>query len=351
MSRPLNQREAQDAADRIRIVHAELEQPELREVLALTPEQAGRFEEWSRTKLHELATQFDVDTSESQKRMSWGMRIASTLGGLAICAAVVLFFMRYWGYLDPPIQIVLVMLTPIVALAGAEFAARRERTLYFAGLFSLVALAAFIMNLAVLGNIFNIVSTENALLAWGAFATLLAYRYGLRLLLAIGLVLLISYVSATLTAHLGYNWLDFGSRPEHVAILALLVFAVPFVLRHQRHTQFPPVYRLIGALIFFLTILGLSSWGAWSYLPMGRETIQRIYEFVGLFLSACAIWLGIVRQWPAIVNIGAVFFTIFLFVRLYHWWWDWMPKFLFFALIGLIGIGLVAGFRRLRGVV
>ena len=39
---------------------------------------------------------------------------------------------------------------------------------------------------------------------------------------------------------------------------------------------------------------------------------------------------------------------MFLFCRLYHWWWDWMPKFLFFAVIGAIAIVLVWGFKRLR---
>jgi hypothetical protein len=34
---------------------------------------------------------------------------------------------------------------------------------------------------------------------------------------------------------------------------------------------------------------------------------------------------------------------------LYHWWWDSMPKYLFFAVIGAIGITLVLIFQRLRG--
>ena len=49
------------------------------------------------------------------------------------------------------------------------------------------------------------------------------------------------------------------------------------------------------------------------------------------------------------VAILAVFFTIFLFCRLYHWWWDWMPKYVFFAIIGAIAIVLVLGFKRVRG--
>jgi FtsZ-binding cell division protein ZapB len=63
--------QAQQAADRIRLLRQELETEELKEVLALTPEQKGRFDDWSRMRLAELARQFDVDTSASQKRVSW----------------------------------------------------------------------------------------------------------------------------------------------------------------------------------------------------------------------------------------------------------------------------------------
>src|SRR5438309_5161488 len=116
----MNRRQAQQQADRIRILREELAGLEREQVLQLTAEQRSRFEAWSAAKLSELAAQYDVDTSESQKRVSWGMRIVSTLGGLAICAAVVLFFSRFWGYLGTPAQVAIVMLAPLAALAGAE---------------------------------------------------------------------------------------------------------------------------------------------------------------------------------------------------------------------------------------
>jgi NAD(P)-dependent dehydrogenase (short-subunit alcohol dehydrogenase family) len=51
---------------------------------------------------------------------------------------------------------------------------------------------------------------------------------------------------------------------------------------------------------------------------------------------------------PGVVNTAATAFVVFLFTRLYHWWWDSLPRFLFFAAIGLLGIGLVLAFKRLR---
>jgi uncharacterized membrane protein len=344
-----NRADAQQAADCIRILREQLASPEIQSVLALTPDQQQRFDHWSRARLETLAQQFDVDTTVSQQRISGGMRIASTLGGLALCAAVVLFFMRYWGYLNTWAQLTIVILTPLVVLAGAEFAARRERTLYFTSLLVLLAMASFIMNLVVVGSIFNIASTERAMLAWGAFAIVLAYRYWARLLLIVGLLLLMSYCAAAYTAQMGYHWLEFYDRPEHFLLLGLLVFAVPFCWKHSRHTDFPSTYRLVGALTVFTSVLALAEWGVPSYLPWELINIERLYEIVGLILSAGAIWLGIVRNWNGIVNAGAAFFAIFLFTRLYHWWWDWMPQYLFFAVIGALGIALVVAFKQLRG--
>jgi uncharacterized membrane protein len=340
--------EAQQQADRIRVFREQLQDLERQRVLELTPEQRSRFDAWSEAKLRELAAHYDVDTTVSQKRVSWGMRIISTLGGLALCAAAVLFFVKFWGYLGTPAQVAIVMIAPLGALAGVEFAARRERTLYFAGVIALVSLALFILDLETLGRIFNITSTEKALLAWGVFSLLLAYRYGLRPMLVLALGLLLSYGSAAFTARLGYHWFDFWDRPEHFAILGLLAFATPFAARHKRNTDFDAVYRLSGSLAFFLAVLSLSEWGAHSYLPFDAKYVERTYEMAGLLTAAGAIWLGITRQWDGVVNTAAAFFALFLYCRLYHWWWDWMPKYLFFAILGAIAIALVLGFKRLR---
>src|SRR4051794_24731050 len=114
-----NQSEAQQSADRIRLLRQELATPELQRVLDLSPEQHRRFDDWSKAQLTALAQQFDVDTNISQKRASWGMRIASTLGGIAICTAVVLFFMRYWGNFGSFLQVAIVAMLPLIALGAA----------------------------------------------------------------------------------------------------------------------------------------------------------------------------------------------------------------------------------------
>ncbi len=132
-----------------------------------------------------LAQQFDVDTTVSQKRVSWGMRIASTLGGLAICAAVVLFFAALLGLPDIPPGAIEDCDPDAFGCAGGRGVRRPPRAnevFYGLAIFG-GGRELHPLNLAVVGSVFNIVSTERALLAWATFAIVLAYRYGLRLML------------------------------------------------------------------------------------------------------------------------------------------------------------------------
>ena len=45
---------------------------------------------------------------------------------------------------------------------------------------------------------------------------------------------------------------------------------------------------------------------------------------------------------------GVVFFVIFLYTKFYDWWWDVMPKYLFFLVIALVSVLLLLVFQRLR---
>ena len=67
-----------------------------------------------------------------------------------------------------------------------------------------------------------------------------------------------------------------------------------------------------------------------------------------MLVAAGAIWVGMTRRLTGLVNLGATFFLLFLYCRLVGWLWDWMPKYLFFLIIGLISLGFVAAFRKIR---
>jgi uncharacterized membrane protein len=184
---------------------------------------------------------------------------------------------------------------------------------------------------------------------WGLFGLALAYHFGIRLVLAAGLVSMLGWITATTNSWRGWWWVEFEKRPEELMLAGLVLAALPLFLKHVRRTDFPAVYRLVGMLAFFFTMLFLSAQGQSSYLPLDEKAVEHFYQMFGVVAAGAAVWIGIRQNWTGVVNTGTAFFTIFLFFRLIDWWWDWMPKYLFFLLIGLVAIGLVAVFKRLRG--
>ncbi len=341
-------RQAQERANRINAFRAELAQLEREGAVRLTPEQHHDLENYVTAKLAELAGRFDVDTTESQKQLSWGMRIASTLGGLALCAAAFMFFYRFWGALSTPVQVAILAAGPIGAVLLTDFAARRERTLYFASLAAIVAFACFVLNLSMLGVIFNLMPSPQAFLAWGAFALILAYAYRLRLMLAAGLVSMGVWAAAHFVSLSGAYWTEFSSRAENMVAAGLVILAVQLVRRDD--PGFAWVYRVVGLLAVMLSLLTMALEGTLSYLPFASESVERFYQLTGLAASAAAIWVGIRHNIGAWVNTGATFFVVFLYIRLHVALWDVLPKYLFFLLIGLIAAGLLVAFQRIRKV-
>ena len=66
-------------------------------------------------------------------------------------------------------------------------------------------------------------------------------------------------------------------------------------------------------------------------------------------MSAAALTaLGIRRDWPETTRTALVFFILFLHTKFFDWWWDWLPKYLFFLLIGLASVLVLAVLQRLR---
>ena len=340
--------EAQARADRIGAFREELAALEREGALTLTDEQRRTLDQHLAQTLASLSRRFDLDLTPSQRRLSWGMRIVSALGGLAFCTALFFFVYRFWGLLAQPVQVALLTAVPLAALGATEFAARRERTLYFASLLSLVAFAAFVIDLNVLGVIFNLIPSPGAFLAWGLFGLALAYRYGLRLPLIAGLTCLIVFLGAIVASSRGIYWANFPERPETLLPSGLILLAVPLVAPHRKLDLFPVVYRLGGLSILFLGLLILSVWEGASWLPVSAHWAEYIYQVLSFGAASLGIWVGIRRAMTGVVNLSAAFFVVSLYARLTEWWWSWMPKYLFFLLMGLIALALLAAFQRLR---
>jgi len=99
-----------------------------------------------------------------------------------------------------------------------------------------------------------------------------------------------------------------------------------------------------------LPMLVLANWGSFSYLDLDHRLIEGFYQSLGFLGTAALIWHGTRNRWSEVVNTGVTLFVIFLYTKLFDWWWDAMPKYLFFLLMGLTAILLLLVFKRLRKV-
>ncbi len=348
--RSQSKNDAQLRVDRIHAFASELETLEEENIITLTDEQHKRIQDYHGKLTQEYSNVYDIDATHRDKQLSLGMKITSFLGALALAASVFFLFYQFWGLLDTSVQIVILVATPLALLMATKMVSQREKSGYFAKIFAMVTLAAFVLNLVMLGQIFNITPSENAFLIWAFFAFLLAYATNARLLLGVGIIAFSFFLSAKTGTWSGCYWIGFGERPEHFFPAAVAIFALSLIPQ-RRYSDFLPIYRTFAMLLLLLPILILSNWGYGSYLPASRDVIEGFYQIAGFSLSALAVYVGIKKGWGDLINSGNIFFTIFLYTKFFDWWWEWMPKYLFFLILGLIAIAMLWVFKYLRGAV
>ncbi|MBP5997688.1 MAG: DUF2157 domain-containing protein [Azonexus sp.] len=340
--------EAQQRADDIRTFRDELARLADAGILNLDAAQQVAVRTHHERLLAEFASLFDVDRDNRAKQLSLGMRVASFLGALALAASVFFLFYQFWGHFGESAQVAILIASSLATFGLTLWIQGRDTTGYFTKLAALVAFASFVLNISMLGQIFNITPTDNALLPWAAMAFLLAYTCDLRLLLVAGICCVIAWVQARVGTWNSIYWLHTGERPENFFPVAALLFAFPLLVPHRRLNGFAPLYRIFGLLCLFVPMLVLSHWAHGSYVDAAPRTIQNAYQVAGFVASALVIWLGARRGWPETVNTGIVFFIIFLYTKFYEWWWEIMPKYLFFLVIGLTAVLILLILNRLR---
>ena len=347
MSAP-SRTDAQQRADDIRTFQRELERLERENALSLTEAQKRALTAHHDRLLAQYTRDYDIDRDVQAKQLSLGMRVASFLGAIALAASVFFLFYQFWGLLSTPWQVTSLLLSALATFVATLWIQGRDATGYFTKLGAMVAFACFVLNISMLGQIFNITPSDKALIPWAALAFLFAYTCDLRLLLAAGILCVIAYISARTGTWGGLYWLDFGRRPENFCPAAVLMFLFPQLVNHARFTAFAAVYRVFGLITLFLPALVLANWGQASYLMVDPDVVEGMYQIFGFVGSALVIWLGARRHWPEVVNTGVIFFVIFLYTKFYDWWWEIMPKYLFFLVLGLTAILFILVLRRLR---
>ena len=344
----INRSDAQQRADDIGVFNRELARLEAEQVLSLSEGQRASLQDYQQQLLDRYRAAYDIDHDTQARQLSLGMRIDSFLGALALAASVFFMFYQFWGLFGTRSQVAILLTASIASFGLTLWVQQQDSSGYFSKLAALVAFTCFVLNVVMLGQIFNITPSSNALLPWALYALLLAYACNARLLLAAGLSCLLAFVAARICSWGGIFWLGFAQRPENFILPALLIFVLPLLFDQRRFDGFAVIYRLCGLLGVFLPVLVLAYWGAGSYLDWPVEVIEVVYQSAGFTLSALVIWLGVRRNWSDVVNAGLSFFVILLYTKLFDWWWDIMPKYLFFLVLGLSAVLMLLVLRRLR---
>ena len=344
----LNRTDAQQRADDIGVFNRELARLEAEQALLLTDPQQQSLRAHQQALLMRYRSAFDIDQNSQARQLSLGMRIASFLGALALAASVFFLFYQFWGLFDEAIQVVILISASLLTFGLTLWVQSRDSSGYFSKLAALVAFACFVLNIVMLGQIFNITPSDKALLPWAAYALLLAYATQARVLLAAGILCVLAFIAARVGTWGGLYWLGFGERPENFLPAGMLMFAVPLLISQQRFDGFAVLYRVFGLLAVFLPMLVLANWGDASYFDFSASNIEASYQLLGFVCAALVIWLGVRRDWSDVVNTGLTFFVIFLYTKLFDWWWASMPKYLFFLLLGLTAVLILLILRRLR---
>jgi uncharacterized membrane protein len=311
---------AQARLNRIRTFNSELAALEQGGVITLNEGQRRAIAAYHQRLLADLTAQFDLDRDEGQQRMSLGMRITSILGAIALSAAVFLFFYRIWGRLSTPVQVVLLIGAPLLAVAATEIAHRLDGMRHFVFIAAAIACACIVMNIALLGEIFAMTDSPNALAVWAAFALLIGYGYGLALPVAVGrLALAMVFGAGSMLSWQGIDWKAFGQRPELFLPLAPLVFGIGVDTHAGSTRRFAPSYRLVGLVALLAALWVLSVDAEFSVVPWRRTVVEAMYQIVGFAASSAAIAVGLRRAWPETTNIGALSFVVFLYTKLFQW--------------------------------
>jgi hypothetical protein len=69
---------------------------------------------------------------------------------------------------------------------------------------------------------------------------------------------------------------------------------------------------------------------------------------VGLAAFVAMVWIGLRRDDAVLARAGATGLVLFLFFRMVDWFWEAIPDWLFFLLMGGLAFAALLGLRAVR---
>jgi hypothetical protein len=339
--------EAQRRVHRIRAFRAELDAVREAGVGALSDEQRQDIDRYHDALLEQLAREHDVDRTEAAGQLSRGMQIAALFAAIALTGAVYSLVARFWGRLDLPVQATLLGAFPLMALVAVELSAERERTLYIASIFAFVAFGSYWVAVFVLSDRMNVPLTPVAIWGGALFGVALAVAYGFRLMFGGALIALLVALAGSVFQAAGSPWTLVPEFPEVVTAAAFLLTASASRLA-AADRSFPAITRGVGFGVGLLGLLLLSAAAPASLLPTTSRVTVAIYQVLTLLVATLVLAAGVRNQWHETVYVAASALTVFIVSRFVDWFWEAMPRFVFFLLLAAIALAWLLVLRRLR---
>lgn len=345
-----------------------------------------------------------------ERKLGRGVTLLINLGAIILAAGLMVFFSTNWVDLDRMGKIAsLFSLTVFFYLVGFELTREGRWEFPKLGLALLfLGCVMFGVDIVLLALIYDL-RAEHAwsLLLDSVVWFAVAYLVNSRLILFLALMGVVAWFGAEVGYLWGGYWI-YLSRPLHFIGLGVLIIAVSGFHWWRGQRSFAVPYAVVGLLLIYLATLILSifdlqrdflaaEWQAplavWLMLygpylfALGallfihfswkRTTLydppvlavaflfvlmlltnviawtpgEREFWFIGLLtlLTAAGIYLGVAWESPIFLDTGIVFFAINAYTRFYEYFWDAMPKSLFFVIGGttlMLGGILVERLRR-----
>jgi uncharacterized membrane protein len=361
--------------------------------------------------LASVAAPADVQRAVGHERkLGRGVTILINLGAIVLGAGLLTFFASNWIEFERAAKIAsLFALTLFFYAAGFELT--QPGRLSFPKLGTALIFLGCVMfgaDIVLLALIYDL-TAEHAwsfLMNWVVWLAV-AYLVRSRLVLALGLIGVVVWFGAEVGYCWGGYWLYLG-RPYHFIGLAACLLAVAGAHAWRGQRAFATSWALVGLLVLYLSTLMLSIFDLQTNLkldPAAPPVLVRLLLYGPFVFAAAAlaivhfgwrrsrltdppalvtlalmivmllaagiastpgsrelwfilaltlltsagIYLGIAWESAVLLNTSLVFFAINLYTRFYEYFWDAMPKSLFFIVGGaalILGAIWVERFRR-----
>jgi uncharacterized membrane protein len=332
---------------------------------------------------------------DQERKLRRGVTILVNLGAIVLGAGLLIFFASNWIEFPRSAKIAsLFALTLFFYVAGFELTQGRRWSFPTLGL-ALIFLGCvmFGVDIILLALIYDLTAEHawSLLFDWVAWLAV-AYLVRSRLVLFLGLVGIVAWFGAEVGYCWGGYWLYLG-RPFHFIGLGACLLAVAGVHAWRGQRGFAAAWSLVGLLIIYLSTLVMSIFDLQKHIRLDVETATvtvwllmaapyvltvvallvlhlgwrrtsladpavllvlfllalmslasviattpdpRALWFILLLtlLTSAGIYLGIAWESAVFLNTSLVFFAINIYTRFYEYFWDAMPKSLFFIVGG-----------------